>query len=230
MNNKDLLKAIGDIDDKYLIEEKNRVKSNNMVNIMENIKLKYAFISTFVLVVIITGILVCNNTNKLEQNLSVGEVESNNSEMMIKISEIEAIIDAVPLYGTEVNVIDNIDISKFEFLNEIKVPIDLTDVMHRAVYKKTIEETDFKLNFYLSEYSNQDRKISIAFSNEHEPTRRDVVFLNREQSKIRNTEVEISQYENMYIAKFNYNGTMFDISTDGIIQDELIDLLTSVIK
>ena len=37
MNNRDLLKAIGDIDDKYLIEEKNRVKSNNMVNIMKNI-------------------------------------------------------------------------------------------------------------------------------------------------------------------------------------------------
>ena len=228
MNNKDLLKAIGDIDDKYLIEE-NRVKSNNMVNIMKNMKLKYAFISTFVLVVVITGILVCNNTNKLEQNLSMGEVENDNSEMIIKIGEIKTIVDQVPLYGTEVNAID-IDVSRFEFLNEIKVPIDLTDVTHCAVYKKTTEETDFKFNFYLIEYSNKNKKISIAFSNEHEPTRRDVVFLNREQSKIRNTDVEISQYENMYIAKFNYNGTMFDISTDGITQDELIDLLTSVIK
>lgn len=230
MNNKDLLKAIGDIDDRYLIEEKSRVKSNNMVNIMKSLKLKYAFISTFVLVVVITGILVCNNTSKLEQNLSMGEVGNNNSEMIIKISEIKTIVNVVPLYGTEVNVIDNIDISKFRFLNEIKVPRDFIDVMHRAVYKKTIEETNFKLDFYLSEYSNQDRKISIAFSNEHEPTRRDVVFLNREQSKIRNTEVEISQYENMYIAKFNYNGTMFDISMNGITQDELVDLLTSIIK
>ena len=41
MNNRDLLKAIGDIDDRYLIEEKNRVKSNNMVDIMKNLKLKY---------------------------------------------------------------------------------------------------------------------------------------------------------------------------------------------
>ena len=44
MNNKDLLKAIGDIDEKYLIEETdieetNRIASNNKVNIMK--KLKY---------------------------------------------------------------------------------------------------------------------------------------------------------------------------------------------
>ena len=45
MNNKDLLKAIGDIDEKYLIEETdieetNRIASNNKVNIMKNLKLK----------------------------------------------------------------------------------------------------------------------------------------------------------------------------------------------
>ena len=46
MNNKDLLKAIGDIDEKYLIEETdieetNRIASNNKVNIMKDLKLKY---------------------------------------------------------------------------------------------------------------------------------------------------------------------------------------------
>lgn len=43
MNNKDLLKAIGEIDDKYLIEdnrikEKNRIRTNNMVSIMKKLK------------------------------------------------------------------------------------------------------------------------------------------------------------------------------------------------
>ena len=46
MNNKDLLRAIGDIDEKYLIketdiEETNRIASNNKVNIMKDLKLKY---------------------------------------------------------------------------------------------------------------------------------------------------------------------------------------------
>ena len=141
---------------------------------MKNVKLEYAIISIFVLVVAITGILICNNTNKLEKNLPTEKVEGNNSEMIIKIGKIKTIADQVPLYGTEVNAID-IDISRFEFLNEIKVPKDLTDVTHCAVYKKTSEETDFKFNFYLIEYSNSDKKISIAFSNENEPTRRDVV-------------------------------------------------------
>ena len=41
MNNKDLLKAIGDIDDKYLIEE-NRIESNKrVINIMKKVKLEY---------------------------------------------------------------------------------------------------------------------------------------------------------------------------------------------
>ena len=45
MNNKDLLKAIGDIDEKYLIEETdieetNRIASNNKVNIMKKIYIK----------------------------------------------------------------------------------------------------------------------------------------------------------------------------------------------
>ena len=56
MNNKDLLKAIGDIDDRYLIEEKNRVKSNNMVDIMKNLKLKYILAPICVVLIAVMGI------------------------------------------------------------------------------------------------------------------------------------------------------------------------------
>lgn len=56
MNNKDLLKAIGDIDDRYLIEEKNRVKSNNMVNIMKNLKLKYVLAPICIVFIAVIGI------------------------------------------------------------------------------------------------------------------------------------------------------------------------------
>ena len=56
MNNKDLLKAIGDIDDRYLIEEKSRVKTNNMVNIMKNLKLKYVFAPICIVFIAVIGI------------------------------------------------------------------------------------------------------------------------------------------------------------------------------
>lgn len=61
MNNKDLLKAIGDIDDKYLIEEnrtgeRNRVKSKIKVNIMKNFKLRYILAPVCIVFISVIGI------------------------------------------------------------------------------------------------------------------------------------------------------------------------------
>lgn len=59
MNNKDLLKAIGDIDEKYLIEETdieetNRIASNNKVNIMK--KLKYILAPICIVFIAVIGL------------------------------------------------------------------------------------------------------------------------------------------------------------------------------
>ena len=61
MNNKDLLKAIGDIDEKYLIEgndikEKNRTTFNNIVNIMKNSMFKYALAPICVIIIAVIGV------------------------------------------------------------------------------------------------------------------------------------------------------------------------------
>lgn len=61
MNNKDLLKAIGDIDEKYLIEEAdieetNRIASNNKVNIMKNLKLKYILAPICIVFIAVIGL------------------------------------------------------------------------------------------------------------------------------------------------------------------------------
>lgn len=61
MNNKDLLKAIGDIDDKYLIEEtdieeSNRRITNKVLNIMKKIKLKYILAPICVISIAVIGI------------------------------------------------------------------------------------------------------------------------------------------------------------------------------
>ena len=61
MNNKDLLKSIGDIDEKYLIEETdieetNRIASNNKVNIMKNLKLKYILAPICIVFIAVIGL------------------------------------------------------------------------------------------------------------------------------------------------------------------------------
>lgn len=76
MNNRDLLKAIGDIDDKYLIEEidieeRKRITSNKMVNIMKNFKLKYALAPICVIVIAVIGIYNSDMfTSKPDINIS----------------------------------------------------------------------------------------------------------------------------------------------------------------
>ena len=60
MKNNDILKAIGDIEEKYLIEkneveEKNRITSNKMVNIMKNFKFKYALAPICVIIIAVIG-------------------------------------------------------------------------------------------------------------------------------------------------------------------------------
>ena len=59
MNNKDLLKAIGDIDDKYLIEtdieETNRITTNKMVNIMKKFKIKYILAPICIVFIAVIG-------------------------------------------------------------------------------------------------------------------------------------------------------------------------------
>lgn len=56
MNNKDLLKAIGDIDDKYLVEETNRINSNKTVSIMKRLKLRYIIAPICIVCIAVIGI------------------------------------------------------------------------------------------------------------------------------------------------------------------------------
>lgn len=58
MNSKDLLKAIGDIDDKYLIEEAEREERDKItwVDVIKNIKLKYILVPACLIFITVIGI------------------------------------------------------------------------------------------------------------------------------------------------------------------------------
>ena len=48
-------------------------------------------------------------------------------------------------------------------------------------------------------------------------------------SKIGDVELKISQWEEMYIVTFEHNDIYFDIETTGITENQLVDLLESII-
>ena len=49
-------------------------------------------------------------------------------------------------------------------------------------------------------------------------------------SNINNLELKIFKYNELYFTKFNYKGINFDIETSNITEQELTDLLVSIIK
>ncbi len=72
MNNMDLLKAIGDIDDKYLNdeiakEEKNRDVPQIKVNVMKRFKIKYVLASVCVIIIAVIGISKMNLFNSSKE-------------------------------------------------------------------------------------------------------------------------------------------------------------------
>ena len=64
------------------------------------------------------------------------------------------------------------------------------------------------------------------------PPFRDYLFSedNLKESTINNVLLIITQYEDIYFTVFKINDIYFDIETNGITQNELVDLLRSIIN
>lgn len=228
MNNRDLLKAIGDIDDKYLIEENNigetnRITTNNMVEIMRKLKLKYILAPVCMLIIAAVGYVGFLNTNNnldesLKADININKIKDT------KITKIDA----------DVKVENEFMIPYFEFLADIAIPKDFDNKeYYRAIYIRSdmkVEKYDI-LNNYEFEYHNtsNDRRIKIAFSDKYIPLRDYEIDGANKTSKIGDTELVICQYNSMYIAKFTHNGINFDIETTELTENELILLLESII-
>lgn len=84
---------------------------------------------------------------------------------------------------------------------------------------------DYVFN-YRKDSSNN---ITIAFSEIEEPIR-DYYIEKGKASKIGDVELVISQWEEMYIVNFESKGIYFDIETTGVTENELVELLKSIIN
>ena len=238
MNSKDLLRALGDIDDKYLDEEYETPKVKNKkefyMKIIRNKKIIYGLSSACAVFILGVGILAMqkksnNNEMKVENERMVS---SQNMNVMLEIN---------PMQGASMAKLDadvqTVEISslpeKFGFINNIALPSEYKlDNSYELFTRENFNTTEYSLlHDYVFNYSKDcENSIKVAFSEVEEPIRDYFLDDSKKVSKIGDVNVIISKYEKMYVATFKYKEINFDIETNGITEEELVNLLESIIK
>ena len=176
---------------------------------------------------IISFILVRQDTRKItNENDKLPIVE--NQEVSIIINKIEmlgmAMLDAR---------VENITNETFEVVEGIVVPKDLDKFdAYKLLIKGDNSKEYNKLANYVYSYINTEtnRSINISFSDTNKPLRDYMLEDIGTVSRIKDITLEIYQYEELYMTEFSYKGYNFDIETSNITQEELIELLKSLIK
>jgi len=118
----------------------------------------------------------------------------------------------------------------------ITIPKDLAKYKANAYYTRKDRTGEYNiLNCYVYNYFNENddyyRNIRIAFSDKYKPIR-DYHFSdeNSKETIINDTKLTVFKYNTIYFTEFNYEGYNFDIETNNISEQELLDLILSIIK
>lgn len=229
MTNKDCLKHAMDNDfnkkRNYLkvVERKEEKKVHKIY--------KHAIASTM-LVALLTGSTVftlTNINNKTFHGSEMGDIFKDN----IVINDIKNKEEStLRLDGKVIEVNKNEILDEFS-LKEMNIPIGFS--LHNSYTIYTREDKDSKeypiLHDYVLNYCNEKNKsIRIAISKIGKPMR-DYSFMDKVDkiSTINNSEVVITKYEDSFIATFKKESTTFDIETTGITQEEVVNLIKSMI-
>ena len=199
-------------------------------------KYRYALVTSFVLVIVLVGTMGFYNQkfSKKEANIS----ETNVANVILNVNRIKNMattsldidLQKIDAKREEIEKISD----KFTFMKNIKVPESLSLKSSYMLYTRN----DFEVNVYdlLHDYvfsyadEKEEKNITIAFSEVGEPLRDYYLGEGNKISKIGNTEVKISQYKDLYMATFSCNELNFDIETKGIAENELVELLVSIIE
>lgn len=201
------------------------------VSEMKKIKLSHILVPAFALVAVLTiGIVAVNLENKPEDKKMIA---SEGIKVELNINQIKQMSQTRLDADIKTSDFENLP-TKFDFIKNVKTPSSITLTNKYNIYVKSnkdIAKYDI-LHDYVFSYTNKNntKDIQIAFSELEKPLRDYYIEDGEKESKIGETKVLISQYEDLYIATFEKQGTYFDIETKGITQQELVDLLTSVIE
>ncbi len=176
---------------------------------------------------IISFILVRQDTRKI--------IIENDKPPIVENQEVSIIINKIEMLGMAMldARAENITNETFKVLEGIVVPKDLDKFdAYKLLIKGDNSKEYNKLANYVYSYINTEtnRSINIAFSDTNKPLRDYMLEDIGAVSRIKDITLEIYQYDELYMTEFNYKGYNFDIETSNITQEELIELLKSLIK
>ena len=124
------------------------------------------------------------------------------------------------------------EISYENFINKIPENFNYLNFYTISMrgYKDANLPNEYRKHDYVFEYGTENKgKIFIALCKDEKPLRDYEFEFRGEKSQIGNTELEISQYNNQYIATFEFNNVNYDIETTDITENELLELLQSIL-
>ena len=133
----------------------------------------------------------------------------------------------------KVKIKENKLLKKYNYLKEINIPNDLNKKKYQNVYLKDTKKNKYIiLNNYEIKYQNtsKERTIILSFSDKYIPLRTYYFVDNKKQYHINNQDITIYKSEYKYLTTFKYNNINFDIETNNINEEELLNLLKSIIK
>lgn len=197
---------------------------------------KYAFVPALLLILVIGGVFMLqnNSSNLLNGKPNEEQKESTvNDKIVINSKSNSDISSGSVKFDAKLEDINLDDITNKFNLKNIVIPNEYKYSNSYVLYIRGDRETKYYniLHDYVINYETADGyHISIAISEVSSPMR-DYRFdsTNDKESTINGTKLFITKYSNSYIVTFTKNNTYYDIETMGISEEELINLLKSMI-
>lgn len=191
-------------------------------------KIVYVISSMCAIFILVIGIFVGMDSKLLENDIG----NTQNLDVKLNINKIKNM--DMTKFDIDVNVAKIEEVpDKFKFIENIKVPTGYQLADSYNVYIKKDKEVneynllhDYELNYKKDDVNN----IKITFSEIEEPLRDYFIDGEDKISKIGDVELTVSQWQQMYIVSFKYKDIYFDIETTGITEEELVELLKSIIE
>ena len=200
----------------------------------KNKKVIYVLSSICAVFILGIGIFVGVNKNLLPSNtVDIGKADGKGESVKVELNINKVKDMSMTSLDADVKIIEIENLpEEFTFVENLLVPNEYEFENGYTVYtRENIDTAEYNvLHDYVLNYRKDDlNEIKIAFSKVESPIRDYFIGDGEKISKIGNVELKVSQWEKMYIVTFEYNDIYFDIETTGITENELVDLLKSII-
>ena len=157
--------------------------------------------------------------------------KKENLDIKLNINKIKELLMAS--LDADIKIIDIEKLpEKFDFIKNTNIPDQYKLESSYNVYTRkdiNVEEYDVLHDYVFKYRKDSINKIVIAFSEIDKPLRDYYIDSSDKVSMIGDIEFIISKYKEMYMVTFGYENINFDIETVGITENELVNLLQSII-